>query len=186
MRADKPGMAAVEGGAPPRGTSRRDVFRLALGAAAVAAGLAVLRRVLLPGSLHADGRATLEALLDTLLVDEGLPDWRSTGVMPRLADELAARRQGRRALVEGVAWLDARAREVHGRTFRALPPAARAGVVASAERSGPGSLPHYFYRVVRDRAVELHYAHPSLWRPLGLPHPPQPEGYPDFAEAPPG
>ena len=186
MRADKPEKAAVEGGAPPPTTSRRDMFRIAVGTTAVAAGLAVLRRVLLPGSLDADGRATLEALLDTLLAGEGVPDWRSTGVMPRLADELAARRQGRRALVEGVAWLDARAREVHGRTFRALPPAARAAVVASAERSAPGSLPHYLYRVVRDRAVELHYAHPSVWRPLGLPHAPQPEGYPDFAEAPPG
>lgn len=169
-----------------RGTSRRELFRYAVAGAAMVAGLAILKRVFLPGSLGQGGRATLAALLDTLLPEAGLADWRSTGVMPRLVDELAARRQSRRALVEGVAWLDSHAHRQFGADFAALPVASREAVVTAAEQSAPGSLPRYFYRVVRDRAMELHFAHARVWRALGMPHPPQPDGYLDFAEAPRG
>jgi hypothetical protein len=166
-----------------RGTSRRELLRYAFAGVAVVAGLAILKRVFLPSSLDEGGRETLAALLDTLLPVAGLADWRTTGVIPRLVDELAARRQSRRALVEGVAWLDAQAHKQFGTAFAPLPVDAREAIVKTAEASEPGSLPHYFYRVVRDRAMQLHFAHVRVWRPLGMPHPPQPDGYLDFTEA---
>ncbi|MFI5166517.1 MAG: gluconate 2-dehydrogenase subunit 3 family protein [Thermoanaerobaculales bacterium] len=169
-----------------RSKSRRELFRYAFAGVAVVAGLAILKRVFLPSSLDEGGRETFVALLDTLLPATGLADWRTTGVMPRLVDELAARRQPRRALVEGVAWLDAQAHKQFGTSFAPLPVDAREAIVKAAEESEPGTLPHYFYRVVRDRAMQLHYAHVRVWRPLGMPHPPQPDGYLDFAEAPRG
>lgn len=170
--------------ASDRGTTRRTLFRYAVGGAAIVAGLAVLKRVFLPGSLNDDGRAAFAAFLDTLLPQGELPGWRTSGVMPRLVDDLARRRQSRRALVEGVAWLDAQARARFDTRFAALGVDQREVVVAAAEHEPAGTIPHYFYRIVRDRAMELHFAHPAVWRALGLPHPPQPDGYRDFAEAP--
>jgi Gluconate 2-dehydrogenase subunit 3 len=169
-----------------RGTSRRELFRYAVASAAVVAGLAILKRLFLPGSLDERGRETLAALLDTLLAGAGPADWRTTGVMPRLVEELAARRQTRRALVEGIAWLDAESGRRFGGAFAAQPSASREEIVKAAADSLPGTMPHYFYRSVRDRAMELHYANGRVWRALGMPHPPQPDGYMDFAEAPHG
>ena len=182
------GTTRDDGTAPPAGArrSRRDLLRYALAGAAITAGLVVLKRVFVPAGLSEGGRATFEALLDTLLPEDGLPGWRATRVMPRLAEEIARNRRGRRALVEGVAWLDREARSRHGAAFASLAASDRAAIVRAAEEEGLGTVPHYFYRVVRDRAMQLHFAHPAVWRAIGLPHAPQPEGYLDFAEAPRG
>ena len=179
-------MSGSVSASPAPRRSRRELLRYALAGAAIAAGLAVLKRVFLPSSLSPAGRATLDSLLDTLLPGGELPGWRETGVMPRLADELARDRRGRRGLVEGVAWLESAARSRHGAAFTTLAWAERAAIVRAAEVEPAGSVPHYFYRVVRDRAMQLHYAHRTVWRALGLPHAPQPDGYLDFAQAPRG
>ncbi len=178
--------AASEPSGPTRVSRRGFLLRAAAGWGAVAAGLLVLRRVLLPGQLGAEGAATLTAWLDTLLPRGELPGHRGTGVQARLAAELGASRLGRRALVEGTAHLERAARERGARRFAELPESVRAEIVEAMAAAPPGSLPAYAYRVVRDRAMELHYAQPAAWRPLGLPHPPQPDGYPDYAEAPRG
>jgi Gluconate 2-dehydrogenase subunit 3 len=184
MSRDEP----VNGAAGPVGsrTSRRHVLRTALGGVLLGTGLFILRRVFLPSALGTSGREAFTAMLDALLPDGDLPGWRRTTVMPRLVDDLSARRQTRRALVEGVEWLDRRARRRYGRPFASLLEPERDRVVRDAADQAEGTLPRFFYRVVRDRAMRLHYAHPAAWRPLGLPHPPQPDGYPDFTEPPRG
>ena len=148
------------------------------------AGGALLRGVFFPRHLRPEERPTLEALLDTLLPEGALPSWRATGVMPRLLEELARDRRTRRALVEGVGWLDAESRRRGGDSFTALPPSARDSVVAAAAACAGGTRPRTFYRLVRDRAMRLHHAHPAVWRALGVGNPPQPDGYLDFDDAP--
>lgn len=167
-----------------RGATRREAIARLAGLGMLGAGAFFLRRILFPRRLEGESLRTLEAFLDTILPDGELPSWRATGVMPRLLRELSEERLTRRALAEGVEWLDAEAKRRVGTSFSLADPSSRGAVVAAAEASRAGSIPHFFYRVVRDRAFRLHYAHPAVWRLVGLPHAPQPEGYWDYEDAP--
>lgn len=167
-----------------RGVTRRELIARLIGLGMLAAGAFFLRRILFPRRLEGESLRTFEAFLDTLLPETELPSWRATGVMPRLLEELSAERKTRRALAEGVEWLDAEARRRKGARFFLAGEEARIAVVAAAEASPAGSIPAFFYRVTRDQAVRLHYSHPAVWRKIGLPHAPQPDGYWDFEDAP--
>lgn len=164
--------------------NRRELFQGLLGATALAAGAWILKRVFLPGRLSAPGHASLEAFLDTLIPDGRFPGHRTTGVLPKLLPELEESRQTRRALVEGVELLERGARRAGSPSFRELDPARRDALVREIAGFEEGTLPRFFYQSVRNRAMEIHYASPAAWKSLGLPHAPQPEGYPDFAERP--
>ncbi|MFI5181288.1 MAG: gluconate 2-dehydrogenase subunit 3 family protein [Thermoanaerobaculia bacterium] len=184
-------LLVVSGGVAPRpetvsspGWTRRDFVRGLLGAAALAAGAWILKRVFLPGRLSASDRATLETLLDTLIPDGRYPGHRATGVLPKLLPELEGSRQTRRALIEGIELLDRGARRVGSPSFRELAPPKRAELVREIARAEEGTLPRFFYQSVRNRAMEIHYANPASWEALRFTHAPQPEGYPDFAERP--
>ncbi len=181
MNANQPGQAP-DGTGP--GVTRRDLIARLIGLGMLAAGTFFLRRILFPRRLEGESLRTLEAFLDTLLPEAELPSWRTTGVMPRLLEELSAERKTRRALAEGVAWLDAEARRRKGARFSLAGEETRVAVVAAAEASPAGSIPAFFYRVTRDQSVRLHYSHPTVWRKIGLPHAPQPDGYRDFDDAP--
>jgi len=167
-----------------RGVSRRELIARLVGFGMLATGVFYLRRILFPRRLEGEALRTFEAFLDTLLPEAELPSWRATGVMPRLLEELSAGRQTRRALAEGVEWLDAEARRRKGDRFSLAGEETRIAVVAAAEASPAGSIPAFFYRVTRDRSVRLHFSHPAVRRRVGIPHAPQPDGYWDFEDAP--
>ncbi len=184
-------LLVASGGVAPRpeptsgsGWTRRDVLQALLGAAALASGAWILKRVFFPGRLSASGRASLETLLDTLIPEGRFPGHRTTGVLPKLLTELEGSRQTRRALVEGVELLDRGARHAGSPSFRELSPARRDALVREIAGFAEGTLPRFFYESVRNRAMEIHYASPAAWKALGFPHAPQPEGYADFAEKP--
>jgi hypothetical protein len=168
------------------GVTRRDLARWALGGTLIVAGASTLRRVFMPARLDERGRRTLEALLDAILPDGERPGHRATGVLPRLVAELENERQTRRALVEGMRLLERRGRAEGASSFAALGPERRVALFTACGEDEYGSLPRFFYQNVRDAALRLHYSRRAAWRPLGLPHPPQPDGYEDFAEAPRG
>ena len=167
-----------------RGVTRRELAARLVGLGMLATGAFYIRRLLFPRRLEGESLGTFEAFLDTLLPGTDLPSWRATRVMPRLLDELSAERKTRRALAEGVEWLDAEARRRTGTRFSLAGEETRIAVVAAAEASSLGSIPAFFYRVTRDRAVRLHYSHSAAWRKIGLAHEPQPDGYRDFEDAP--
>ncbi len=177
-----PAPASENGGSP----TRRGFLRTIAGLSAVGAGLVVLRRVALPPGVGAGERRTLAALLDTFFPADGYPGWREAGIDRRLVAELSAHRRTRRGLVEGLGWLERTARRRYSRSFALLPEARRTAIVAEAADHPPGSLPRYFYRIVRDRALALYCAQPAFWRRVGMPHPPQPDGYPRYWEPPRG
>jgi hypothetical protein len=181
MDADAPGREPDGAG---RGVTRRELATRLIGLGMLGMGVVFLQRIFFPRRLAGENLRTFEAFLDTLLPGSDLPSWRATGVMPRLLDELSAERKTRRALAEGVEWLDAEARRRAGARFSLVGEETRTAVVAAAEASPAGSIPAFFYRVTRDRTVRLHFSHPALWRKIGLPHEPQPDGYRDFEDAP--
>jgi hypothetical protein len=102
----------------------------------------------------------------------------------RLQSDCASKRQTRRALVEGLQVLNRTARSRGAPDFVALASDQRHAVLEACARAAPGSVPEFFYRTVRDRAMQLAYSHPITWKRLGFAHPPQPEGYLNYWEPP--
>jgi len=152
-------------------------LRRALGLALLVTGVGFLKRVFLPRRLAPSEVESFATFLETLIPDGEFPGARRTLQVADLVRELEATRQKRRALVEGVALLDRHAEEWGSPSFAVLSHHRRAEVVAGFAAEEEGSVPRFFYRVVRDRAMELHYSRSLAWKALGLPHPPQPTGY---------
>ena len=164
--------------------SRRAVLRTGVGVTLIGAGAWIMKRVFLPRPLDAHEAATLNAFVDTLIPDGEFPGAARTGVFDRLLAEAQAKRQTRRALLIGVQELDREARTHGAADFRSLMPPQREQIVSACADAGEGTRQRTFYRIVRDRAMQLHYAHPLAWKRLPLTHPPQPEGYLDYWQQP--
>lgn len=144
----------------------------------------ILWRVFFPGRLADSQRAALAAVLDTLIPDGRFPGARRTGVLEPLLAECAATRQTQRALIEGVELIDAKARRRGAASFAVLAESERAAVLGECASAEIGSLPWFFFRTLRDRAMHLHYTHPLARAAVGLDRPPQPLGYVDYWQAP--
>jgi len=144
----------------------------------------ILWRVFLPARVGPRERETLAVVLDTLIPDGDFPGARRTGVLERLVTECEATRQTRRALVEGAALVEAAAHRRGAMSFAALGDAEREAILAECAAAGNGSLPWFFFRTVRDRAMRLHYSHPLARNAVGLDHPPQPLGYAEYWQPP--
>ena len=171
--------AAAATQTPPR----RSFLRILL---TLAAGLP-LRLSLAAPAEKTVARVRLGALvpyLDTPIPADSTPSASQLG-----ADQViiaVARRQERiaRLLGRGCAWLDQQAAERGVTDFAALPQSERDAVVALAEASPAGSLPRAFFAFTQQEVFSHYYAQPESWRGLGFAGPPQPVGFPDFAEPP--
>ncbi|MBI3784017.1 MAG: gluconate 2-dehydrogenase subunit 3 family protein [Deltaproteobacteria bacterium] len=164
--------------------SRRRFLRRATALLSLVAGGRLLQRIFFPASLSAEQRATLDVVLDTLIPDGPFPGARRTGVLEPLLAECAATRQTRRALIEGIELVDNAARHHGGSSFAALDERRREAVLMDIASAECATLPWFFFRTVRDKAMRLHYAHPLARRGLGFDRAPQPQGYLDYWQAP--
>lgn len=167
----------------PRCT-RRSLLQGALGATLIATGAWILQRVYFPRRLAAAEVETFAALLDTLIPDGEFPGTRQTGILASLLRTCESQRQTRRAVLEGVHLLDRKSRALGARNFVTLDARQRAVVVEECALAAERTLPRFFYRTVRDRAMQLHYSQKVAWKLLRFDHPPQPDGYLDYWKPP--
>ncbi|MCP5370625.1 MAG: gluconate 2-dehydrogenase subunit 3 family protein [Hyphomicrobiales bacterium] len=154
------------------------------GTLAVAAGAAGTTRS--AGPLPAPARATLRAVVDTLLPGDGgaLPAASALGVDGVILDELAGDAGFAAQAEKGLAWFEAQAAAAAkaaggNRTFAALDVDSREAIMGRAFAAARGSPPELFCRRLRQRAFRAYYTRPEGWAGLGFDRPPQPEGYPD-------
>jgi hypothetical protein len=142
--------------------------------AALCAGLAPL----LPARLAAqdDGAfASLGAVLDTLLPDDGLtPAASALGIEAELRALIAGNDLMTRLFAAALGWMDGLAPV----PFRDLPEADRLAVLDAMATADPNQVPGRFYHILRALAVELYYARPESLAGLPLAPAPQPFGYP--------
>lgn len=168
----------------PRHWTRRSVLRAGVGAVLVGFGGWLLQRVYFPRRLAAVDRETLAALMDVLGPTAEFPPPLRAALLERLVEDGESKRQTRRALVEGVRLLNHAARDRGARDFVTLDRDQQEAVVEACAAAAEGSLPLFFYRTVRGRTMQLVYSQPLAWRRLRFPHPPQPDGYPNYREPP--
>lgn len=131
-------------------------------------------------------RPTLRQCLDTLLPADALTPAATeldldTELLATLA-RLPARHS--RLCLQGLEWCERSAREAYGRDFALLDTAECDAILQQAAEAPVQSMPARFIQRLRDQAFELYYAHPEALTGMAGAGPPQPMGYPRYAEPP--
>ena len=145
-------------------------------------------RVLLALPLEKQGRIgalnALPAFLDTLIPEDISPSASQLNVDRDLIGLSGQNPDLDRLLVLGCAWLNEQAKKRGQQVFENLDETLRIAIVQLAEQSAERSLPRVFFNAVQHYAFGIYYAHPEAWASMGYNGPPQPVGFPDFAEPP--
>ncbi len=132
-------------------------------------------------------RRTFIRFLDTLIPDEnGSPGAETSGVADILATEAEGMPRILEFIDEGCRWLDAEAQETGALSFAELDAENRETIVRRASLAEPTLLQRQFFDVVLEVALSAYYATPAGWQVIGYDGPPQPFGFPDYAEPPEG
>lgn len=160
---------------------------LALGFGSMAAGAVAQEGVASQDGLDPAIRRTFERYLDTLIPDEeGGPGTVTAGVGETLTAAAEAVPQARKLIVEGCRWLDGEAEKAGARSFAELGEEDRNTIVGRAAQSAPQSAPRRFFDQMREITFFLYYGSDAGWQAIGYDGPPQPIGFPDYAEPPEG
>lgn len=124
--------------------------------------------------------ASLNALVDTLIpADHLTPAASALGVAGILLKQAESDTLFRPWLMEGLKWLD---QGVIG-SFIMRSERERTQLLEQLANNAVGSQPRIFFELVRVRAMTAYYADPRSATGLTVDRPPQPIGYPDFADA---
>ncbi|MGZ9092600.1 MAG: gluconate 2-dehydrogenase subunit 3 family protein, partial [Rhodoplanes sp.] len=124
---------------------------------------------------------TIAAVIDCMLPGGELPGALALGIDRHIA--AATDSELKRSFIEGVAWLDQRARAKGIMTFLKLDEAGRETVLQAALRSDAEGA-FAIVRTLRNLAFTLYYTDPAIMAAFAYSGPPQPDGFPDFQEAP--
>ena len=132
--------------------------------------------------LGARAKRTIAAVIDRLLPGGDLPSGLALHIDRAVIETADAETLGTFAL--GVAWLDRRARRRGAGDFLALDAAGREAVLRAAQEAADEEGAAAVAQTLRRRAFMLYYTHTSVMAAFAYTGPPQPDGFPDFQEAP--
>ena len=133
---------------------------------------------------QAGSLSALPAFLDTLIPEDISPSASQLNVGPDLIARARQQSGFERLLILGCAWLNEQAQKQGIQLFENLDETSRIAIIEIAEQSAVRSLPRAFFDAVRHYAFGIYYAHPETNVTLGYTGPPQPVGFPDYAEPP--
>lgn len=138
-------------------------------------------------ALDPSAHRTLTSLVDTLIPDDGAtPGAVQTGVEKRLVAMTQSIRQYRVLIVNGCLWLDDEARKLGAPSFTDLGEEQRNAIIERASRAEQQSVPRRLFEATRNLVFFAYYGSASGWQAIGYGGPPQPVGFPDYAQAPAG
>jgi hypothetical protein len=127
--------------------------------------------------------AGIRAIVDRLIPDDDLPGAVELGIDRQILTSATTDRELAALMAGGIRWFDAAARARGGGSFAALAAADQIAVAMQAEAS-PDSAGGRLFAVLRRRTMSLYYIHPRVTASFPYAGPPQPQGFPDFAQAP--
>jgi len=132
-------------------------------------------------------RRVFAQVIDTLIPDDEVsPGALAAGVDERMVIASEPLPEFRKLVVEGCRWLNQEAAGAGAATFTDLDQAGRDLVIGRMEEAPPDAMQRDFFERVRYGAFLFYYADPISLRGLGYAGPPQPDGFPDYAEPPVG
>jgi hypothetical protein len=128
--------------------------------------------------------ATIRAIVDLLVPADDLPGAVGLGIDRQILLAATADPEFAALLAGGIRWFEAAARSHRdGMRFAALPPADQMSIAASAEANQDSDGGRLFASL-RRRTMLLYYAHPRVVASFPYAGAPQPQGFPDFEQAP--
>ncbi len=127
--------------------------------------------------------ATLTAVIDLLIPADEVPGAVALGIDTQILASADGDRTFAALVRDGVHWFNAAARARGGASFLMLAEDDRIAVATRAEAS-PDSTGGRLFATLRNRAMLLYYLHPRVIASFPYAGPPQPQGFPDFAQAP--
>ncbi len=166
--------------------SRRTWLKISLAGILVAGGVAPLWRsirIRLRPITDTERHAT-SRMVDLMVPRDETPGAIDLGLHLAILGRIEASRWDSRRLAQACMWLDQRARADHGRDFLELDEALQIAVMERLETEPRGSDPARAFGALRNETMSLFYARPESWAGLGIDGPPQPTGYPDYADLP--
>jgi hypothetical protein len=157
---------------------------MSLGAGLLAASGYLFKNVFQPSQLTDHETKTIEALLATLIPDDETPGALKLGVADKITSKAAKEPQYRRIIRKGSAWLDKAAGKLNSKRFVDLQEDERDSMIAIALKKDADALPGIFIKLMRSDAFKYYYGNLLSWPQLGYAGPPQPNGFPDYADIP--
>ena len=169
---------------------RRTFLKLGVAGAAVATVAVIGKKLgyldILPVSpLTGDEKQLVTIYIELLAPpDQFSPGAVELGIHNKILENAANTKSFRRLLKKGSRWLDVQASSLGATGFLALDQGRRLQLIARSEAADDRSIEHRLYMGLRNRTFHHYYARPESWQGLCITHPPQPLGYPDYAQPP--
>jgi len=166
---------------------RRTWVRLSVAGAlaSAVASIPFLRRLrvrILPVTDHE--RQTLTRVVDLLVPSDDTPGAIDLGIDRSILARFEATRQEARRLADVCLALDRLARGLQGSDFLSAAEAAQIEVITGLMVKERNPAVARALRALRRQTMTLYYSRPESWTGLGIHAPPQPAGYPDYADPP--
>lgn len=166
--------------------ARRTWLKISLAGLLVAGGIApfwrrirIRLRPITDTERHATAR-----MVDLMVPRDESPGAVDLGVHLAILARIETSRWDGQRLAEACMWLDRQARAAHGRDFLGLDEPLQVALMETLEAEPRESDPARAFRALRHETMSLFYARPESWPGLGIDNPPQPAGYPDYADMP--
>ncbi len=120
--------------------------------------------------------------IDTLIPEDETPSASQLHMHTKLIGHAKTIKNYPALIRLGCDWLNLHANTTYALTFETLNEQQRIATVLLAEQSALGSIPRLFFDRIRTDLFQFYYADPQSWKGLGINSPPQPAGYPDYAD----
>lgn len=127
---------------------------------------------------------TVSAYIDNLIPKDEFPGAIDLGADDFILHKSTADPLYGKTLDLGTSWLNKVAQKFNHQTFSSLPRTIQLKIMAYAEQQPIATLPHLFHHTLRDDVFSYYYFHPEIIAHFSYAGPPQPVGFPDFADPP--
>lgn len=129
-------------------------------------------------------RRAVTRMVDLVVPADETPGAIDLGIHTAVLATFEASRWDKRRLAEACMWLDLRARADHDKVFVELDEPLQIELIAQMAAEPRESNRGRVFRILRNETMARYYARPESWRGLGIDGPPQPVGYPEYADPP--
>jgi len=129
-------------------------------------------------------RRVVARIVDLLIPSDETPGALHFGIEREVLAEIEGRRYDAQRVAEAALWLDASARADAVDEFVSLDEARQVALLARMESSAEADSPARAFRLLRHATMTAYYARPEVWPSLLYDGPPQPAGFPGYANRP--
>jgi len=122
--------------------------------------------------------------LDALIPEDITPSASQVNLDNDLLEHASKIRNYEKLIALGCQWLNSQSNIFYKLPFINLNLEQKNKIVEVASNSHTNTIPGQFFNRIRQDAYIFYYAKPASWQGLIFSRPPQPQGYPDYAESP--